>query len=94
MCSKLPVTVPIVCMHMMIGANFRVLVLPLPLLLDFLTLGESRHLVQGAGKELNWDKQGKKAAWVSAIVAASCAIVLIPVVFWLKKRLAAKLAKT
>ena len=49
--------------------------------------------MQGAGKELNWDKEGKKAAWVSAIVAASCAIVLIPVVLWLKKRLANKLAR-
>lgn len=50
-------------------------------------------LMKGAGSQLNWDKEGKKASWVSAIVAAGCAVLTIPVVFLLKRRLANRLAR-
>jgi len=44
-------------------------------------------LYKGAGKELDWDDAGHKAAWVSAIVAGGAALLTIPVVFWLKRRM-------
>jgi len=48
-------------------------------------------LYKGAGKELDWDDEGHKAAWVSAIVAAAAGLLMIPVVLWLKRRLANRL---
>ncbi len=47
---------------------------------------------QGAGKELGWDKEGKKASWVAMCVAAGCAVASIPLMFWLRKRLLARFA--
>lgn len=43
-------------------------------------------LYKGAGKELNWDKDGHKAAWVAAIVAAAAGLLCVPAVFWLKRK--------
>lgn len=49
-------------------------------------------LYKGAGKELKWDKDGHKAAWVAAIVAAAAALLCVPAVFWLKRKAANALA--
>lgn len=50
-------------------------------------------LMKGAGKELQWDKEGKKAAWVSALAALGAALLMIPVVLFLKKRFLERLEK-
>lgn len=49
-------------------------------------------LLKGAGKELGWDKQGKKASWVAMCAAAGAAVVSIPFMFWMKKRMLARFA--
>jgi hypothetical protein len=43
--------------------------------------------------DLYWDKAGTTAAWVSAVAGAGGALLCIPAVFWLKKKLAARLTQ-